>query len=165
MFDTAEYNDHQGGEIRKRHAFLVGVRFPGDSRFEARMEELRGLTEACGAEVRGMADQKLPREDSAYFIGKGKVEEIRLTADSLHADLVIFNNTLSPSQLTNLSEALELEVIDRYKGDFVSAVFILLCAVTIVSAQSDVLCAFFAPFLQFASQITAVRGLLLFIRK
>ena len=113
MFDTAEYNDHQGGEIRKRHAFLVGVRFPGDSRFEARMEELRGLAEACGAEVRGTADQKLPREDSAYFIGKGKVEEIRLAADSLHADLVIFNNTLSPSQLTNLSEALELEVIDR----------------------------------------------------
>ena len=58
-----------------------------------------------------------------------------------------------------------LSALFRFSSDFVSAVFILLCAVTIVSAQSDVLCAFFAPFLQFASQITAVRGLLLFVRK
>lgn len=58
-----------------------------------------------------------------------------------------------------------LSALFRFSSDFVSAVFILLCAVTIVSAQSDVLCAFFAPFLQFASQITAVRGMLLFIRK
>jgi|GEM_PF-5050646 len=58
-----------------------------------------------------------------------------------------------------------ISALVRFSSDIVSAAFILLCAVTIVSAQSDLLCSFFAPFLQFASQITAVRGLLLFVRK
>ena len=94
-------------------ALLVGVCLPGTRRFEESMQELEGLCEACGLVVCGTAVQNLKRPDSATCIGPGKVEEIRAAADTLHADLVIFNNTLSPSQLANLSKALEPEVIDR----------------------------------------------------
>ena len=94
-------------------AMLVGVCLPDSRRFEERMQELEGLCEACGLVVCGTAVQNLKRPDSATYIGPGKVEEIKAAADTLHADLIVFNNTLSPSQLANLSKALELEVIDR----------------------------------------------------
>ncbi len=105
MTDTTEQAVQQ--------AFLVGVCLPGSKRFEERMQELEGLCEACGLAVCGSAVQNLKRPDSATYIGPGKVEEIKAAADTLHAELIIFNNTLSPSQLANLSKALELEVIDR----------------------------------------------------
>ena len=94
-------------------AMLVGVCLPDSRRFEEHMQELEGLCEACGLVVCGTAVQNLKRPDSATYIGPGKVEEIKAAADTLHADLIVFNNTLSPSQLANLSKALELEVIDR----------------------------------------------------
>ena len=104
--------DMQYDLIEKR-AVLVGVRLPDTKRFEESMRELEGLAEACGVEVVGTAEQNLRRIDSAFYIGKGKVEEIRAAADTLDANMIIFNNTLSPSQLTNLGNALELEIIDR----------------------------------------------------
>ena len=94
-------------------AFLAGVCLPDTHRFEERMKELEGLAEACGLEVVGTAVQNLRRADSAFYFGPGKVEELKNAADTLHADLLIVNNTLSPSQLTNLSKAVDLEVIDR----------------------------------------------------
>ena len=96
-----------------KRAVLVGVRLPDTKRFEESMRELEGLAEACGVEVAGTVAQNLRRIDSAFYIGKGKAEEIRNAADTLKADMIIFNNTLSPSQLTNLGNALELEIIDR----------------------------------------------------
>jgi GTP-binding protein HflX len=100
-------------DLIEKRAVLVGVRLPDTKRFEESMRELEGLAEACGVEVVGTAEQNLRRIDSAFYIGKGKVEEIRAAADTLDANMIIFNNTLSPSQLTNLGNALELEIIDR----------------------------------------------------
>lgn len=100
-------------EELERRAVLVGVCLPDEHRFERRMKELEGLAEAAGIEVVGFFSQNLKRPDAAYYIGTGKVEEIRLGAETLDANLVLFNNQLSPAQLRNLSEAVGLEVIDR----------------------------------------------------
>jgi GTP-binding protein HflX len=84
-----------------------------DDDFEVSMQELRGLTKACDIEPLIKATQNLSCEDSATYIGSGKVEEVRNLIQMYDADLAIFNNTLSPSQLTNLSKALNVEVLDR----------------------------------------------------
>ncbi len=99
--------------VGPRRAVLAGIRLAADSGFDRSMKELKGLAEACGVEVCGSAEQARLKEDPAYAIGRGKVDEIKKAADTLEADIVIFNNTLSPSQLSNLSNALDLEVIDR----------------------------------------------------
>lgn len=108
-----EYTDDMQYEKIPRKAILVGVRLPGSRRFDERMRELEGLAEACGIEPVGFYTQALPRIDAAHYIGSGKVQEIKNGADTLHANLIIINNTLTPSQLATLSTALECEVIDR----------------------------------------------------
>lgn len=80
---------------------------------DAFFSELRGLCESCGITPVGELAQRLAAEDSAYYIGRGKVEELKNRIFLDDADLVVFNNTLSPSQLANLSHDLEVEVIDR----------------------------------------------------
>lgn len=97
----------------RRRAVLVGVRRPEDARFDESMRELHGLAEACRIDPVGEAVQRLPKPDPVTFLRRGKVEEVRTAADTLHADLILFNNTLSPSQLANLSDQLDLEVLDR----------------------------------------------------
>ncbi len=96
-------------------AVLVGANTgsQSDDDFEVSMQELRGLTKACDIEPLIKATQNLSCEDSATYIGSGKVEEVRNLIQMYDADLAIFNNTLSPSQLTNLSKALNVEVLDR----------------------------------------------------
>lgn len=96
-------------------AVLVGANTgsQSDDDFEVSMQELRGLTKACDIEPLIKATQNLSCEDSATYIGSGKVEEVRNLIQLYDADLAVFNNTLSPSQLTNLSKALNVEVLDR----------------------------------------------------
>ena len=57
--------------------------------------------------------QKRERPDTAYYVGKGKLEEIKIIVEETSADLVIFNDELSPSQIRNLENALEVQVVDR----------------------------------------------------
>ena len=103
------------GNDKKRRAVLVGARcaMTGQDEFDIGMEELRGLTKACDIEPVFTATQNLSSEDAATYIGSGKIEEIRSLIEMYDIDTAIFNNTLSPSQLTNLSKALQVEVIDR----------------------------------------------------
>lgn len=98
---------------KKRKTILVGACFSGDKGFEVSMEELRGLAEAENLEVVATITQNIVSEDAAYFIGSGKVEEIKQRVFLEDADLVVFNNALSPKQLANLAHDLEVEVIDR----------------------------------------------------
>ena len=69
------------------------------------MEELAGLCEALSIRPVTSLSQSLAREDSASFIGSGKVEEVREAVLFHEANLVIFQNPLSPSQLHNLTKA------------------------------------------------------------
>ncbi|OZM57556.1 GTPase HflX [Lottiidibacillus patelloidae] len=96
-------------------ALLVGCQRNRDDveRFTYSMEELKALTETAQAEVVMMTTQKRDRVDSATYIGKGKVEEIVALVEELEVDLVIFNDELSPSQMRNLSSAIDARIIDR----------------------------------------------------
>lgn len=94
-------------------AIIVGVQLQQDLHFEYEMEELRNLAEACEVEVVGEISQNLDRIHPATYVGKGKVEEIKAFYEEAEANLVIFNDELSPSQIRNLEEDLECKVIDR----------------------------------------------------
>jgi len=61
----------------------------------------------------GCVEQRSPEADPATLVGRGKLRAIRADAHGAGADLVVFDNDLTPSQLRNLEEALELKVIDR----------------------------------------------------
>jgi GTP-binding protein HflX len=101
-------------EEKKVRAILVGLDQGGnDLDFERSMDELKELTKAIDIEVACTVTQSLPNPDRSTYIGSGKVEEIRNSLDVFEADIIIFNDTLSPMQIRNLEKALDTEVIDR----------------------------------------------------
>ena len=77
------------------------------------LDELRELAVSAGARIIDEVIQKRDRPDSATYIGKGKVEELREQALLEGVDVVIFDEELSPSQAKNLEEALDVKVVDR----------------------------------------------------
>ena len=77
------------------------------------LQELHELATSAGARVVGFDLQRSPRPDPATLVGRGKVQAIRAQARGAGADLVIFDHELTPSQLRNLENALDLKVIDR----------------------------------------------------
>lgn len=99
-------------EIIQR-AILVGVDLNNDKNFDYSVEELKNLAEACSVEVADVLTQKLERVNSAHYIGSGKVEEVARLVAKNDANLVIFNDELSPSQIRNLEHELQCKVIDR----------------------------------------------------
>ncbi len=95
-------------------AILVGLSLGRDEYdIEESMIELKELTLAAHAEVAGILVQNKDRVDATFFIGKGKVEEVRQACEINDANLVIFNDELSGAQIRNLEEALGVKVIDR----------------------------------------------------
>jgi len=82
-------------------------------RSEEPLEELAGLAETAGAEVVGLVTQKRDRPDSKTYIGKGKVEQLTQMTSATDADVVIFDNDLSPAQMRNLEQATGVKVLDR----------------------------------------------------
>jgi len=104
----------QTTEPRER-AVLVG--FYRDSRLRAAeeesLEELAELTTSAGGEVADALIQERPKPDPAYLVGQGKLEEIRESLMIEQANLVIFNEDLTPAQLRNLEQSLDTKVIDR----------------------------------------------------
>ncbi|TWT04207.1 GTPase HflX [Planococcus sp. CPCC 101016] len=99
-------------ELQER-AVIVGVQLQKDLHFTYGMEELHNLAEACNVEVVGEVTQNLDRINPSHYVGSGKVEEIKTFYEEADANLVIFNDELSPSQIRNLEEDLECKVIDR----------------------------------------------------
>ena len=77
------------------------------------MEELTLLAVTAGAEVAGALVQRLQHPTPAYYLGKGKVEELADLKGEVGYDVVIFDDELSPTQQINLEQALEVKVIDR----------------------------------------------------
>ncbi len=77
------------------------------------IEELAELARTAGAEVVGRTTQKLEHPNVATYVGKGKVEAIRESSKELGANVVIFDDELSPSQQRNLERDLGTKVIDR----------------------------------------------------
>jgi GTP-binding protein HflX len=112
MRDSApRQSSHQDRE----RAALVGL-FSGPSRSfdpEHSLDELAGLAAAAGARVVLRVLQERPKPDPATFLGSGKVTTLAAACDEARAEVVIFDNELSPAQLRNLEQALDRKVVDR----------------------------------------------------
>ncbi|XEC92597.1 GTPase HflX [Paenibacillus tarimensis] len=80
---------------------------------EHSLEELVNLAETAGVEVLASLMQKRESPDPKWFIGKGKVEELKAIGDAEGATTVIFDQELSGAQVRNLEEALDMKIIDR----------------------------------------------------
>lgn len=80
---------------------------------EYSLDELVKLAETAGVEVLSVLTQNKEAKDSKWFIGKGKVEELRAVAEELGANTAIFDQELSGAQVRNLEESLDLKIIDR----------------------------------------------------
>jgi len=80
---------------------------------EHSLQELVQLAETAGVTVLDVITQNRETPDSKWFIGKGKVEELRMAVDGLGATTAIFDQELSGAQVRNLEEALDVKIIDR----------------------------------------------------
>jgi GTP-binding protein HflX len=96
-------------------AALVGLFRNSPRQFdpEHSLDELAGLAGAAGANVVLRVLQERAKPDPSTFLGSGKVTSLALACEESAADLVIFDNELSPAQLRNLEKALDRKVIDR----------------------------------------------------
>ena len=100
-------------EENKERALLVGVDTGEEVDFERSMEELKSLAEACNMQVVGLITQKMATINKALYVGTGKVTEIKEFVAECEAQVVIFDNALSPSQIRNLQDALDMPILDR----------------------------------------------------
>lgn len=101
---------------RPEQAILVAVKSKINAdrwSTEDSMEELAELASTAGAEVVGKLVQRLPRPSKTHYLGGGKLDELVALKNSTGADLIIFDDELSPLQQQNLTEALQVKVIDR----------------------------------------------------
>ena len=99
--------------IASEAAVLVAVMLDDHPPCGAPLEELEGLAETAGARVVGRLTQRRQAPDATTYIGKGKVEELKFVVGDADADVVIFDNDLSPGQGRNLEKTLGVKVLDR----------------------------------------------------
>lgn len=99
----------------REKAVLVGVSTPGQPEEKTReyLDELQFLADTAGAEVVGTLTQKLQHPNPATYIGSGKLEELGEMVRALEANLVIFDDELSATQIRNLEKFLQVKILDR----------------------------------------------------
>lgn len=103
-------------EPQRERAILVGVERPKSNwPIESSLSELERLADTAGADTVAVTTQKLESPNPRTFVGTGKAEEIASLARAYSADLVIFDDELSPSQQANLEKIVDkdVKVIDR----------------------------------------------------
>lgn len=104
-------------QVKKNRAVLVGLwahrLSVEENATEETVDELADLLETAGGECVGTVLQSKDSPDPRTFIGEGKVAEVRELVRAMDADMVIFDNSLSPSQQRVLSEELKVAVMDR----------------------------------------------------
>jgi GTPase len=102
------------GRRRRQRAVAVGVTLPDTAdTAEPPLAELKRLAETAGAHVVGELVQRRPRPDATYFVGKGKAEQAAALARELEADVILFDNDLSPAQERNLEKLIGRSICDR----------------------------------------------------
>src|SRR6516225_3010737 len=100
--------------VARERAFLVSVALPDRPWIGSDpLEELRGLATTAGAFVVGGFCQRREKINPGSYIGKGKLEELKEQVLATDADVVLFDNDLSPGQVRNLEKATEVKVLDR----------------------------------------------------
>jgi len=101
--------------IKPERAILVGIITPGQSDAQTReyLEELEFLVATAGGETIHSFTQRMQRPDRATFVGTGKLEEIKDYIKAEEIDIVVFDDELSPSQLRNIENELQIKILDR----------------------------------------------------
>lgn len=97
----------------KPKALIVGVNLRNDKNFSYSIEELKNLVYACNMDVVRVITQNLENINKPYYIGTGKIEDINIGINQYQADIVVFDNELSPVQLRNLEKKLNISILDR----------------------------------------------------
>lgn len=97
----------------KERALLLGVDLHDGEDFERSMQELKSLAESCGMAPVGQIVQSLPKLHQALYMGKGKILEVKEYAEAEGADVLIFDRSLTPTQLRNLQNLLDCPILDR----------------------------------------------------
>ena len=94
---------------------IVGVNTnqTNNDKFIEELEELKNLCFACNIEIIDQVTQNRDYIDNRTYVGKGKIDEIKLCIQSLDAECVVFNDELLPSQISNLEKLLEITIYDR----------------------------------------------------
>ena len=94
-------------------SILARLILPEDQVADDPLEELHGLATTAGTQVVDELVQRRGTVDHSTYMGKGKVEELRLMVERHDADMIIFDNDLSPAQTRNLEKTTKAKVIDR----------------------------------------------------
>jgi GTP-binding protein HflX len=99
----------------EERAILVGIIRDGQTaeQIDEYLDELAFLAETAGAVTLKKITQRLPHPDARYFVGSGKLEEIKIYKDFANVTTVIFDDELSPAQQRNLEATLECKILDR----------------------------------------------------
>ena len=93
--------------VQSERAILVGVLLDAPLDPEHPLDELGGLAETAGAQVVAEVTQRRERPDQTTYLGSGKVAEVAMLVEHHDADVVIFDNDLSPAQIRNLERELK----------------------------------------------------------
>ncbi|GAC1303651.1 MAG: GTPase HflX [Mucilaginibacter sp.] len=101
--------------VKQERAVLVGVITQGETDEQAKeyLEELEFLVATAGAETVKTFTQKLQRPDRATFVGSGRLEDIKAYVIEEEIDMVVFDDELTPSQLRNIENELQVKILDR----------------------------------------------------
>ena len=118
MSDQWKIGRQKGNAIRRdepEKALLVGLAHGSQTLEDLKvyLDELEFLARTAGAETIRVFTQKLAAPDSRYFIGKGKLEEIKVYMEDHPVDLVIFDDDLTGKQTHLLEEELGVKIVDR----------------------------------------------------
>ncbi|MHA1775463.1 MAG: GTPase HflX [Promethearchaeota archaeon] len=102
-------------ENKKEQAILIALQTEDKTSYDVdeSLKELSLLTETSNVEVVGVEKQSRPHPNSAYYIGSGKAKSVAQLAKNKQANVIIFDDNLSPSQDRNLSKITNLKIIDR----------------------------------------------------
>ena len=93
---------------------LVGVNLgEREEDFDRSMKELKSLAKACNKETVGIVVQNMEGVNQQFYVGSGKVKEIKELADLQEADEILFDDALTPSQMRNLGKELDRTILDR----------------------------------------------------
>lgn len=96
-----------------KKGIIVGININNKNNFDESMEELKNLCLACKIETVGQIKQNSKKVNSTFYMGSGKIDELKNLVEENNADIVIFNNELSASQVKNIEEEINCNVIDR----------------------------------------------------
>ncbi|MDU3970191.1 MAG: GTPase HflX, partial [Staphylococcus epidermidis] len=114
MYNVTQHATYETKNIRET-AVLIGVHAQTDRQFnfESTMEELDALSQTCQLNVKGQITQNREQFDHKYYVGKGKIDEIKSFIEFHDIDVVVTNDELTTAQSKTLNDNLGIKIIDR----------------------------------------------------